>query len=89
MGTKSCGVCGNSFQTFRGNTRYCSKACKQTAHRRRVEDEPLTVACSQCGQNFQPIRADAKYCSGSCRQKAYRRREVERKRNWAKGKVGR
>lgn len=92
MNEKTCRVCGTPFA---GGTRrlYCSAVCRQKAfvqrHRAGTDTGPLTVACSHCGQNFHPARAIAKYCSNACRQKAYRQREADRKRNGAKGKVGR
>src|SRR5262245_43036799 len=44
LSLKSCDGCGGTFQSARGDARFCSSKCKQSAYRRRLAEGRVTAA---------------------------------------------
>ena len=67
--TKTCEACGDDYQTRgpRDDSRYCSTACIQTAHRRNHTYQ-VQVPCPVCGELFwqSKYRRKTESCSRKC-----------------------
>ena len=67
MVNKKCVICGEEFQTSKGNQVCCSISCARK--RKRITDRKITLVeinCAHCGEPFVPKRRDSKCCSQSC-----------------------
>lgn len=72
---KKCPICGNKFETWKTNKKYCSKKCYERAkYMRKVEKQSqktkLIKKCSYCGDEFKTTKKNQKYCSYKCYKKA-------------------
>jgi endogenous inhibitor of DNA gyrase (YacG/DUF329 family) len=84
----NCDHCGQPFEAFRSDTRYCSKRCMNYAslQRRglraprtptpaipRLPQVPQVAECAECGESFTQDDSAAPCCSKRCAQRAYDR----------------
>ena len=81
MFTRTCHICGKTFQTLAHNARYCSRECKLEKKRRRNTSSRTTLkivyrTCVHCGDPFETKVYNKKYCSQECNRLA----TAERKR---------
>lgn len=73
--------CEVQFCPYRGNTRYCSDACRirhlslQAYYRRKKARKQTARTCSVCGRCVKGRRVDAIYCSVKCNRRAVRARK--------------
>lgn len=60
----TCGFCQKQFEGVPGKSKYCTKACSNSATKR----NRLTLTCKRCSKQFEVVagRANAKYCSYEC-----------------------
>lgn len=80
-----CEHCGAMFEGTRKVARFCSRACKDIAHRAQVSADLHAAKpprrCVWCGVDLaQAMRADAKFCSASCNSKAHQSVRCYRRR---------
>ena len=54
--TRNCSVCGKRYEAQRSTSRYCSDACRQRAHRKRIRDSHAGAKPPQQRQQEQPER---------------------------------
>lgn len=74
----TCSHCGEPFASDRGDTRYCSKRCKNRVRAAREGHPPLwrERTCSFCKQSYTGGgQHSVGYCSKRCRYYARRQRE--------------
>ena len=81
MFTRTCHICGKTFQSLAYNSRYCSRECKLEIKRRRIKSsrgpsKTLHRICVWCGAPFETKVYNKKYCSQECNHLA----TAERKR---------
>lgn len=68
-GYKLCSVCGRMFEPYRSYQRYCSKECREKAHKKKYEykkNQTFEVKCAECGTTFETNDGKRKYCSKEC-----------------------
>ena len=87
-----CPICGKNFKPHRSNAKYCSKACRQAANKKRSAARqriyyhklnpalPKLIECIECGKQFKPKSIRNICCSIQCSHKRCKRRENERNR---------
>lgn len=79
---KPCKHCGNAFTKTSKNQDYCSKECREAAHRIRRRNRQagklILKSCPVCGKLFKEDKHRHTYCSGKCRTIAKRKRERKR-----------
>ena len=87
-----CPICGKKFKPHRSNIKYCSKACRQAANKKRAANRqriyyyklnpalPKMIECIECGKSFKPKSIKNICCSPECRRKRSKRKENERDR---------
>lgn len=81
MDGRTCKECGKEFVPQYGQSRYCSRECREKAIKKREHGqhgEKTTKKCAHCGKEFEPERKDIKYCSEECREEAHRTMMRER-----------
>jgi len=50
-GTRECQECGETFEPSRSDAKFCSSACKQKSHRRRITDAVCTPKFTSSSRN--------------------------------------
>lgn len=79
---KICKNCGNLFDKTSKNQDYCSKACRDEAHKirrkNRKDGKLILKTCLKCGKTFKEDKHRHTYCSSKCRILAKRERERKR-----------
>lgn len=82
---KFCEYCGAEFESRRGDTRFCSKLCRDLAHRKEkgikcnLNIEPFLKVCRVCGKEYKTRREASVTCSPDCAI-AYRRADEGKKK---------
>lgn len=65
-----CEFCGESFETQKGNNRFCSNKCK-SAWRRKTGVDNEVRSCEYCKQQFEVNKYEkTRFCSRSCTMRA-------------------
>jgi hypothetical protein len=83
--TTNCSGCGVSFETTYTKAQFCSRDCKDVAHKAELSKalhaaKPPRV-CMWCGDSLtQEMRSDAKFCSADCNSRAHRTTRKYRRR---------
>lgn len=60
-----CGFCGKEFEGVPGKSKYCTKACSNSATKR----SRVTLTCDGCGVSFEVVAGrgdDARFCTYEC-----------------------
>ena len=73
--TKTCVICGKTFQSYRPNAMTCSYECRKEMikrnHAEKVKRLEYTFkkVCPTCGKEFMARTSAQLYCSDECRMK--------------------
>ncbi len=85
-----CKVCGtpvyrNTSQSLKGEGRYCSRACHDTAQTK----DPVIKACAFCGKELRlkPSQAGRQFCSKACETEAKILRQLDREYNGKRARL--
>lgn len=77
--TLTCKCCGETFESKRSNTLFCSPNCRAKFYRQEAaENRSRECVCENCGVTFTTTRTDVKYCCDDCRVEANRKMRMER-----------
>lgn len=71
-----CPTCEETFVQRRSDQEYCSRECKEKAHKQRAQVNS-TAICPKCQKSFAQQRSDQEYCSRDCKEAAHKNRKQE------------
>ncbi len=75
-----CSECGREYTPTHGNSRYCSRECRDKHSGRITYNRGTIGTCKYCGQTFKKIYGSEVYCTVECREIATKENKKENRK---------